>query len=99
VVFSEDDQDLVISGQPRISHGKGVRALTCSAFVLGLLIHRRAKQLPHPSVVLLDSPLVAYREPDSPSDAEDQQLRKAGVKEAFYRSLAMRAGRRPHRSM
>lgn len=89
VVFSEDDQDLVISGQPRISHGKGVRALTCSAFVVGLLRHCRSKQLPHPSVVLLDSPLVAYREPDSNTDdAEDQQLRMAGVKEAFYRSLA-----------
>jgi len=89
VVFSEDDQDLVISGQPRISHGKGVRALTCSAFVVGLLRHCRAKQLPHPSVVLLDSPLVAYREPDSATEgAQDQQLRMAGVKEAFYRSLA-----------
>lgn len=89
VVFSEDDQDLVISGQPRISHGKGVRALTCSAFVVGLLRHCRSKQLPHPSVVLLDSPLVAYREPDSNTDGtEDQQLRMAGVKEAFYRSLA-----------
>lgn len=89
VVFSEVDQDLVISGQTRISHGKGVRALTCSAFVVGLLRHCRAKQLPHPSVVLLDSPLVAYREPDSATDSvEDQQLRMAGVKEAFYRSLA-----------
>lgn len=89
VVFSEADQDLVISGQPRISHGKGVRALTCSAFVVGLLRHCRSKQLPHPSVVLLDSPLVAYREPDLNTDsAEDQQLRMAGVKEAFYRSLA-----------
>lgn len=89
VVFSEDDQDLVISGQTRISHGKGVRALTCSAFVVGLLRHCRSKQLPHPSVVLLDSPLVAYRGPDSNTDgAEDNQLRMAGVKEAFYRSLA-----------
>jgi hypothetical protein len=89
VVFSEDDQDLVISGQSRISHGKGVRALTCAAFTVGLLKHCRTNQLPHPSVVLLDSPLVAYREPDSDSeDAEDQKLRKSGVKEAFYLSLA-----------
>ncbi len=89
VVFSEDDQDLVISGKARISHGKGVRALTCSAFVVGLLRHCRAKKLPHPSIVLLDSPLVAYREPDSATErAEDQQLRMAGVKDAFYRSLA-----------
>jgi hypothetical protein len=89
VVFSEDDQDLVISGQPRISHGKGVRALTCAAFIVGLLHHCKSKQLAHPSLVVLDSPLVAYREPDSAVEgAEDQQLRKAGVKEAFYESLA-----------
>ncbi len=90
VVFSEDDQDLVISGQQRISHGKGVRALTCSAFMIGLLRHCRSKNLPHPSVVLLDSPLVAYREPDNGAEGtEDQQLRMAGVKEAFYTSLAV----------
>lgn len=89
VVFSEDDQDLIISGQKRIGHGKGVRALTCAAFIVGLLRHCRVKQLPHPSLVLLDSPLVAYREPDSVTEGlEDQKLRMAGVKEAFYRSLA-----------
>ena len=62
---------------------------TCSAFVVGLLRYCRLKKLPHPFVVLLDSPLVAYREPDSTMEkVEDQQLRMAGVKEAFYRSLA-----------
>ena len=87
--FSEKDQDLVISGQPRISHGKGVRALTCSAFIVGLLRHCLTEKIPHPAVVLLDSPLVAYREPDSDASfAEDEQLRMAGVKDAFYRSLA-----------
>jgi hypothetical protein len=35
----------------------------------------------------LDSPLLAYREPDSPG-SEAEKLRHAGVKEAFYASLA-----------
>jgi hypothetical protein len=87
VVFSEMDQDLIIGGQPRTSHGKGVRALTCSAFITGLLRHCRTKHLPHPSFVVLDSPLVAYREPEA-GDAESQRIRRAGVKEAFYQSLA-----------
>lgn len=88
VVFSEDDQDLVIGGQPRVSHGKGVRALTCAAFINGILRHCRVQGLPHPSFVVLDSPLVAYREPE-PGNIENQRLRQAGVKEAFYKSLSL----------
>ena len=87
VVFSEEEQDLVIAGQPRTGHGKGVRALTCAAYIVGLLRHCRSTHLPHPSVVVLDSPLLAYREPDT-SDAETQRLLQSGVKEAFYLSLA-----------
>jgi len=37
-VFSEKDQDLVIGGQLRTSHGKGVRALTCAAFIIALML-------------------------------------------------------------
>jgi hypothetical protein len=87
VVFSEGDQDLLIGGHPRAAHGKGVRALTCAAFITALLRHCCEKELPHPSLVALDSPLVAYKEPDT-SHGEAQMLRQAGVKEAFYKSLA-----------
>lgn len=87
VMFSETDQDLIIGGNSRASHGKGVRALTCAAFILGIMKHCRSKELPHPSLVVLDSPLVAYQEPDS-ADGEGQKLRQAGVKEAFYGTLA-----------
>ena len=87
VLFSEDTQDLVIGDHPRSSHGKGVRALTCAAFILGVMEHCRRRAMPHPSVVVLDSPLVAYQEPDT-ADGETQQLRQAGVKEAFYSTLA-----------
>lgn len=85
-VFSEADQDLVIAEQLRTSHGKGVRALTCAAFIIGLMRHCRDNNHPHPSVVILDSPLVAYREADP--DNEDARIRQAGVKDAFYRTLA-----------
>jgi hypothetical protein len=61
-----------------------VRALTCAAFIIGLQKHCINKSLAHPSIVALDSPLVAYREPD----VEDELLKQAGVKEAFYSTLA-----------
>lgn len=90
-VFSEQDQDLIIGGQLRTSHGKGVRALTCAAFIIGLMRHCRDHERPHPSLVVIDSPLVAYEEADA--DGEDARIRQAGVKEAFYRTLAAGGGR------
>ena len=88
VMFAEGTNDIVIAGQPRDSHGKGVRALTCSAVLLGLMQHCREKELPHPSFIAFDSPLLAYREPDPDS----QRIREAGVKEAFYRFIAKGGG-------
>lgn len=89
VVFSEDEQDIVIGAQIRTAHGKGVRALTCAAFILGLERHCQKRDLAHPRVVVLDSPLVAYEEADEGTPTpEDTRLHEAGVKEAFYTTLA-----------
>lgn len=88
VVFAEGSQDLVVAGQPRGSHGKGVRALTCAAFILGLMKHCSVKNQPHPGLVVLDTPLAVYREPDATKQADDTSLVVAGVKDAFFRSLA-----------
>jgi hypothetical protein len=88
VVFSESQKDIVIDDQDRESHGKGVRALTCAAFITGILRHCVQKSLPHPGLIVLDSPLTAYKDPDPKPGSEDAKLRQAGVKEAFYRSLA-----------
>ena len=85
VVFSEDDQDLVISGRPRSSHGKGVRAITRASFNLGLMNYCRDRERAHPGFVVLDSPLVVYREPD-----ENEEGFSPNVKEAFYHDLAER---------
>lgn len=84
VSFSENHSDLVINGKDRRSHGKGLRALTYAAFTVGLMRHCLSKGLPHPGFVVLDSPLVAYREPDP---AESGEL-PPSVKDLFYRSLA-----------
>ena len=83
VTFSEEDWDIVISGRRRISHGKGVRAVTHAGFTTALLAYCEERQLPHPGFVAMDSPLVVYREPDA---AEPEF--SADVKGAFYRDLA-----------
>lgn len=83
VTFSEDSFDVTISGRPRGSHGKGVRAITRAAFNLALLKLCSSADKPFPGLVLIDSPLVVYREPDA-----EEGTFPLNVKDAFYRSLA-----------
>ncbi|MEE9383622.1 MAG: AAA family ATPase, partial [Nannocystaceae bacterium] len=82
VTFSEKDQDIVINGSRRASHGKGVRAVTHASFVLGLLRYAEKEARPHPGFVVIDSPLVVYRAPD------DDESMPNEVKEAFFRGAA-----------
>jgi hypothetical protein len=83
VTFSDQAQDIVVSGQQRRSRGKGVRALTHAAFTLGLL--RLALDLgrPFPGLAVIDSPLVVYEEPDPGEDGFP-----LAVKDGFYTTLA-----------
>jgi hypothetical protein len=83
VFFDPKARDLVIAGKPRGARGKGLRAITHAAFTLGLLAYCRSNRTPHPGFVILDSPLLAYREPDGKED----DLRGTDLKEQFYRYL------------
>lgn len=81
VTFSDLDEDLVISGRQRASHGKGVRAIAHAAFNMALLSYCFKQSRPHPGLVLVDSPLVVYREPDANEGSFSRE-----VKDSFYRS-------------
>jgi hypothetical protein len=85
VVFSETDQDVVISGRKRAGHGKGVRAITHAAFSIALADYCLNRDMAHPLTVTIDSPLVVYREPD-----DDEGEFSTEVKDMFYRYLAPR---------
>lgn len=84
VTFSDDEQDIVISGHPRKSHGKGVRAITRAAFNLALLRLCAREGKPFTGMVLIDSPLVVYREPDTADGSFPPE-----VKNRFYENLAV----------
>ena len=84
VTFDAKARDLIISGKPRGAHGKGLRALTHAAFTVGLLQYCRANSTPHPGFVVLDSPLLAYREPEGKED----DLSGTQVDVKFYDYLA-----------
>ena len=83
VFFDESKRDIQISGKDRGSTGKGLRAITHAAVKIGLMDFCRERYLPHPGFIVLDSPLLAYWEPEGDED----DLRGTDVKEMFYRYL------------
>jgi len=83
VYFDEKEKDFVISGKPRGSRGKGLRAITHAAVTLGLLEFCQNNSLPHPGFVVIDSPLLAYYEPEG----EEDDLQGSALKHNFYKYL------------
>lgn len=94
VSFDEATYDLRIDGKLRGHDGKGVRAITHAAFKVGLLLFCREKGLPHPGSVVLDSPLLTYRDPiaGEARAAEDAAIASSSLKEHFFAHLAFVSG-------
>ena len=89
IYFDERGQDLVLGSRRRGEQGKGLRALTHAAFSLGLEQTCRNLHLPAIGFVVLDSPLVTFREAEAEEAGLDAGTRLE-VKRAFYRDLATR---------
>lgn len=83
VAFDEKSADLVVNGRRRTSHGKGVRAVMCAGYVIGLMQEALGANKGHPGFVVLDTPLNPYKEADVDDDGEVA----TSVKDAFYRNL------------
>lgn len=83
VTFNDKKCDIVVSGQDRASHGKGVRAMLHTAFTVSLLQYCRSRSLPHPGFVVIDSPLKVYEQADDNDIALDGR-----VKHSFWKHLA-----------
>ena len=91
VSFDDKTHDILIDRKTRRGNGKGVRALMNAAFKISVLVYCRAKDLPHPGIVALDSPLLSYRDPISSRhgalSSDEELVLKSGLKEYFYRYL------------
>ena len=88
VYFDEKTKDVVIGGRPRGSRGAGLCAITYSAFTLALFQYCRSRNMPHPGFVILDSPLIAYKEPMP----DDEDISSSDLKPRFYEHLEKFAG-------
>lgn len=84
VHFDNSTRDFIVGGQPRSSYGKGLRAVTHAAFTVTLLNYCIANSLPHAGFLVLDSPLLAYREPEG----VEPPLLGSDLRDRFYSSIA-----------
>lgn len=92
VSFDDKTYDLRIDGKLRIDNGKGVRAVTHAAFKVALLLFCRERNLPHPGFIVLDTPLLTYRDPMKNTrygalSEDEKALAKTTVKESFFEHL------------
>ncbi|WP_406129046.1 hypothetical protein OHQ89_46340 [Streptomyces canus] len=89
VDFAEYDQyamDIRAGGRPRASRGKGVRSVLHSAFTTALAQFCLSNSRPHPGFIVLDSPVVTYRDPIEEPIGEDVDL-TSNVVDHFYRDM------------
>lgn len=97
VAFDTRTHDILINGSDRRSNGKGVRALMNAAFKIGLLEFCIERELPHPGIIALDSPLLSYRDPHKSRHGElsedEVAVKNANLNTHFYSDLAQRAKR------
>jgi hypothetical protein len=95
VSFDEGTYDLRIDGKNRKDNGKGVRAITHSAFKVALLLFCRERNLPHPGFLVLDTPLLTYRDPlrskAGPLAADEKSLSNTSLKDFFFDHLSKSA--------
>lgn len=85
VEFNEKTLDIQVNGKPRKSHGKGVRALFHTAFNIGLMQFSEKFDLPHPRLVIIDSPLLNFKQ----QRPDEEQLVSGEIKRAFFENLAL----------
>jgi hypothetical protein len=92
VQFDERAYDITIGGKSRAANGKGVRAILHAAFNVAVIVYCIENRLPHPGFVVLDTPLLTYREPMSSRhgelSADEAQLKTTSVAENFYKHLS-----------
>lgn len=85
VEFDQKDMDILIKGKRRRSNGKGVRAVTHSAFNIGLMHYCKKANLPHPYFLILDSPLTTFKE--NRGDTINDET-SGEIQEAFFENLS-----------
>lgn len=85
--YNKEIKDIVVSGKQKSTFGKGSRAILNSAFIIAIMLYCIKKRLPHPKVVILDSPLTTYKEKDKKAGMPNEEV-TSQVKESFFKTLS-----------
>lgn len=92
VQFDTEAMDITVAGKLRAANGKGVRAILHAAFNVAIVVFCIENDLPYPGFLVLDTPLLTYREPMTSRYGElsddEEVLKKTGLAEHFYKHLA-----------
>ena len=92
IQFDAKANDITVAGKARDANGKGVRAVLHAAFNVAVAVYCIDKGLPHPGFLVLDTPLLTYREPlkSKHGDLSDDEkaLKATSLAEKFYTHLA-----------
>lgn len=89
VYFDQARADIHINNRERISFGKGKRGIFLTALVVALMERALEEGNPHLGVIVIDSPVVTYKDPKHGSPNPDEAL-DPSVKDKFYSWLASR---------
>jgi hypothetical protein len=91
-LFDLQTSDVTIGGKERADSGKGVRAILHAAVNVALLIFCRERDLPHPGFIVLDTPLLTYREPlgsrHGDLSEDEVEIKRTRLATHFYNHLA-----------
>jgi hypothetical protein len=79
--------DLIINGRARLSYGAGRRSVFLAALSIGLMEHCLAEAYPHLGVLVIDSPLKAYADPEA---MDEEEVPLSTVRDGFYAWLDAR---------
>lgn len=84
ISFDDKLSDIVINHRQRVSFGKGKRGIFLTAFMICLMERAIKNGYPHSGFLVIDSPVVTYKDPKHSSSDNDEELLDESVKESFY---------------
>ena len=87
VHYSTSERDLVVDQRVRRVRGKGVRSILRALFNVALAEYCLRRDYRHPGFVILDSPIVSYRQPGDPELSGEDETIITNVVDAFYSYL------------
>lgn len=83
ISYDDIDCDIKINHRKRVSFGKGKRGIFLTAFMVCLMERAIQKGFPHSGFLIIDSPVVTYKDPKH-GNTDDDELLDESVKDHFY---------------